>query len=68
MDKGLQMTPADNGILLEALAAASSGADIEVLGEGLSASQGAWPLEKCACQLFSRHGPTAAYSTQSVPL
>ena len=59
MDKGLHISPADSGILLEALAAASPGADIEVLGEGLGASQGAWPLEKCARQSLGRLFPGA---------
>lgn len=48
VDRELQAPPADNGISLEALvaAAAGSGADAGVLGEGLSVSRGHWPLDK----------------------
>ena len=48
VDERLQAPPADDGISLESLVAASggSGADAAVLGEGLSVSQGHWPLEK----------------------
>jgi hypothetical protein len=48
VDRELQAPPADDGLCLEALvaAAAGSGANTGVLSEGLSVSQGHWPLDK----------------------